>query len=50
MKTTYKNIEISYGQGSACIMEPTFKGFASDETKNGKSGLEKAKAYIDTLS
>lgn len=30
-------------------MQPAFKGFASDKTKNGKSGLEKAKEYIDSM-
>lgn len=49
MKTTYKGFEIDYKQGAACIMKPKFKGFASDETKNGKSGLEKAKLYIDSI-
>lgn len=49
MTTTYKNIKINYGKGSACIMFPKFKGFASDETKDGLSGLEKAKRYIDSL-
>lgn len=49
MKTTYKGINIDYKEGSACIMNPKFKGFASDETKNGKSGLEKAKLYIDNF-
>ena len=49
MKTIYKGIEINYKAGAACIMTPSFKGFGSDEVKNGKSGLEKAKAYIDNL-
>ena len=49
MKITYKGVEIDYNEGSACIMQPTFKGFASDEIKNGKCALEKAKEYIDKL-
>ena len=49
MKTTYKGIAIDYVLGSACIIKPKFKGFASDETTTGKSGLEKAKLYIDLL-
>lgn len=50
MKTTYKGFEIDYQDGAACIMNPKFKGFASDEISNGKSGLEKAKLYIDSIN
>lgn len=49
LKTHHKGIEIDYKEGAACIMQPIFKGFASDEVENGKSGLEKAKEYIDSM-
>jgi hypothetical protein len=46
---TYKGIKIDFTKGAACIMKPVFKGFASDETKGGKTGLQKAKNYIDSI-
>jgi hypothetical protein len=49
MTIIYKGFKIDYQDGAACIMLPKFKGFPSDEIENGKSGLDKAKAYIDSI-
>jgi hypothetical protein len=49
MTTTYKGFKIDFKDSGAIIEIPTFKAFASDETTTGKSGLEKAKDFIDKL-
>ena len=51
MTTTYKGFRIDYANCAAIIYKGSnfIKGFASDETKTGLSGLDKAKKYIDNV-
>lgn len=52
MTQTFKGFQINYKNGGAILYKKSkfIKAFASDETKNGKSGITKAKEFVNNLN